>query len=40
MNITDLNTIGLENMEGLYIPQLDTKESKIYLSMINNLYTI
>ena len=38
MNITDLNTIGLENMDGLYVPQLDNKESRIYLSMINNLY--
>ena len=38
MNITNLNTIGLEDMDGLYIPQLDNKESRIYLSMINNLY--
>jgi len=38
MNITNLNSIGLENMDGLYVPQLDNKESRIYLSMINNLY--
>jgi len=38
MNIKNLSSIDLENKDGLYIPQLDTKESRIYLSMINNLY--
>ena len=38
MKIKNLSSIDLENKDGLYIPQLDTKESRIYLSMINNLY--
>ena len=38
-NIYNLETIGLENKDGLYIKELDNRESRVYLSMINKYDT-